>query len=191
MTEKYLIESGVLRVKTGKFEKDDEKDAIYAAYKRLIEKEFGGDGDILCRLCKHIDNKDTQSVPTFLDYHEKVVELFKDERTSPELYKEALKLERLEDNVAKHLPEYLQNRQKVEFMEACLNNPRQYDYLCATRGKDVEDKSFRLGVEKLYNDMADKFSALQDKFFDEFVEFNVREDVRFAAINEKTEIRHA
>lgn len=191
MTEKYLLESGVLRVKDGKFEKTNEEDAIYAAYARLLGKEFSDESDLVQKINAEVKGNKLEGVPAFLAFHEKVVELLKDCRTCPEVYKEALMLEKLEDNVAKHLPTYLQSRQRLEFMEGCLKNPKLYEYLCTTRGKRVEDKDFRAGVEQLYNGMAEKFPAVQNKFFDEFVEFNVREDVRFAAVNEKLAVRNA
>lgn len=179
MNREDLIDSGIIKG----INEIDEVDAMLNAYAVFLSKKID-DGDRFYQDILKANSKGKQDrIDVLIKVHDATVELLAGNLENAERYKDALKLEKLEDKVKNNTKVYIESRQKSDLLNNCFRDAQAYEMLCKARGQNPKDVNFREVVADLRETTQKRYEVIREKFFDQFVEYNIESDLRLKNIN--------
>lgn len=179
MNREDLITSGI--IKEGN--ETEEVDAMLNAYASFLSKKIDDGEKFYQDILKVCSKGKKNRLDVLINVHDATVELLAGNLENAERYRDALKLEKLEDKVKNNTKVYIESRQKRDLLANCLSDEKAYDVLCRARGQNPKDINFREVVIDLKETTQKRYEVIREKFFDQFVEYNVESDLRLKNIN--------
>ena len=162
--------------------------------KKVQEKFNGGEDSneylttclaVCCRDFQTTFLKQNNALDKLLSVHELVVNKFAKDKNGKENIREARRLADIEDSMKIKSQTYKELKDSLDYLKACLTEEDVFNRFYKNFENRMDESAVKTMLKSKYDENKKGFLEKQSKYFDLFLDYQIKEDSRLIILNEE------